>query len=141
MGMSILWPSRVASRLDLPEGDTSIPAKILCIDDEPVPLQLRCELLKRAGYDVVVARSGTEGIRVFSAERFDLVVLDYWMADMDGLAVAEQLKAIKPRVPIVMVSGYRSILDESIGKIDRWLVKGQSEPEDLLSTISELLNH
>jgi CheY-like chemotaxis protein len=116
------------------------PAKILCIDDDPVPLELRCQLLKKAGYEVVGAGSGRDGIRLFSGEPFDLVVLDYWMADMDGLAVAEQLKAINPKMPIVMVSGYRSILDESIGKIDRWLVKGQSEPEDLLSTISELLN-
>jgi CheY-like chemotaxis protein len=116
-----------------------VPPKILCIDDEPIPLELRCDLLKRAGYDVVTAGSGREGIRLFSAEHFDLVVLDYWMADMDGLAVAEQMKHINPKVPIVMVSGYRSILDEAIGKIDRWLVKGQTEPEDLLSAISELL--
>lgn len=116
------------------------PAKILCIDDEPVPLELRRDLLKRAGYDVVVAGSGRQGIQVFSAEQFDLVVLDYWMADMDGLAVAEQLKHINSKVPIVMLSGYRTILDESIGKVDRWLLKGQSGPEDLLSTISELLH-
>jgi CheY-like chemotaxis protein len=118
-----------------------IPAKILCIDDEPIPLELRCDLLKRAGYRIVVAGSGTEGIQLFSAQQFDLVVLDYWMADMDGLEVAEKLKDINPKVPIVMVSGYRSILDEAIRKIDKWLVKGESEPEDLLSTISELLRH
>ena len=97
-------------------------------------------MLQRAGYRVVVAGSGAEGIRLFSNESIDLVVLDYWMADMDGLEAAEKLKRINPKVPIVMVSGYRSILDESIGKIDRWLVKGETEPEDLLSTISELLH-
>ena len=116
------------------------PAKILCIDDEPVPLKLRCEVLKNAGYDVVVAGSGKEGIRRFSAQHFDLVVLDYWMADINGLDVAEELKRINPQIPILMLSGYRSILDEAVGKIDRWLLKGETEPEDLLSAISELLS-
>jgi CheY-like chemotaxis protein len=117
-----------------------IPAKILCIDDEPVPLKVRCELLKKAGYDVVVAASGTEGVRRFSAERFDLVVLDYWMADINGLDVAGELKRINPKIPILMLSGYRSILDETVGKVDRWLVKGETQPEDLLAAISELLS-
>jgi CheY-like chemotaxis protein len=115
-------------------------ARILCVDDEPDLLEVRRKLLEKAGYDVVVARTGREAIRLFSAERFDLVLLDYSMADMDGLAVAEELKRIKSKVPIVMFSGYRSILDEAIGRVDRWLVKGQSEPEDLLSAISELLS-
>lgn len=111
----------------------------MCVDDEPIPLQLRCELLKKAGYNVVAAGSGREAVRLFSADEFDLAVLDYWMADMDGLEVAEELKRIKPKVPIVMVSGYHPILDEAVGKVDRWLVKGQSEPRDLLLTIQELL--
>lgn len=97
--------------------------------------------LEKAGYRVVGAPTGKEGIRLFSAERIDLVVLDYWMADMNGLDVAERLKHINPKVPIVMFSGFRSILDEGIGRVDRWLVKGQNEPGDLLSTIRELLGH
>jgi CheY-like chemotaxis protein len=126
-------------RLPLAEGDTPIPAKILCVDDEPAPLEARCAMLQKAGYHVVAAGSGREATRLFSAERFDLVVLDYWMADMDGLDVAEGLKRTNPKVLIIMLSGYRSILDEQIGRVDTWLVKGESEPEDLLSTISELL--
>lgn len=58
---------------------------ILCIDDEPVLLELRRTLLERAGYRVLIAATGREGIRVFGLEKIDLVVLDYWMADMDGL--------------------------------------------------------
>jgi len=96
--------------------------------------------LEKAGYRAVGAGTGKEGVRLFSAERIDLVVLDYWMADMDGLDVAERLKHINSKVPIVMFSGYRSILDEGIGRVDRWLVKGQSEPEDLLCAIRELLS-
>jgi CheY-like chemotaxis protein len=115
------------------------PPTILCIDDESDLLEVRRIFLEKAGYRVVGAATGKEGIRLFSAEQIDLVVLDYSMADMDGLDVAERLKRINSKVPIVMFSGYRSILDEGIGRVDRWLMKGESEPKDLLSAIRELL--
>jgi DNA-binding response OmpR family regulator len=96
-------------------------------------------LLEKAGYRVFVAASGKEGIRLFSAQQIDLVVIDYSMADMDGLKVSRELKRINSKVPIVMLSGYRSILDESIGRVDKWLLKGE-KTEDLLSAIRDLLS-
>jgi CheY-like chemotaxis protein len=113
---------------------------ILCIDDEPIPTELRCELLNRSGYNVIVAGSAKEGIKVFATQPIDLVVLDYWMDGMDGLDVATELKRINRKLPIVMLSGYSSILDEGLGLVDRWLLKGQSKPHDLLNTIKELLS-
>lgn len=116
-----------------------MPKTILCIDDEPLSLELRCKVLERAGYRVLVAASPEEGIRLFASERVDLVVLDYWMPDLKGTAVAERLKSINPKAPIVMLSGYRPIFDEGIGLADLWLLKGESKPEDLLAAVSELL--
>jgi CheY-like chemotaxis protein len=114
-------------------------ATLLCIDDEPDALEVRRILLERAGYRVLASSSPAQGIRLFSTEAVDLIVLDYWMADMRGIALAEKLKAIKPKVPIVMLSGFRSIGDEAIGRVDRWLVKGEIGPDDLLAAIRELL--
>lgn len=54
--------------------------------------------------------------------------------------MAEKLKSMKPEVPIVMLSGFRPIFDEGIGLADIWLLKGESEPEDLLAAVSELLH-
>jgi len=116
------------------------PATILCIDDEPDGLKVRCKLLEKAGYRVITAASPPEGIRLFAAEHIDLVVLDYWMADLRGIQLAERLKRTKRRVPIIMLSGFRPIGDEGIGRVERWLVKGESGPEDLLSTIRQLLD-
>jgi len=116
------------------------PATILCIDDEPDGLKVRCKLLENAGYRVVMAASPLEGIRLFAAERVDLVVLDYWMPNLKGIAAAERLKLMNPRVPIVMLSAYHPIGDEGIGRVERWLIKGESGPEDLLSAVRELLD-
>lgn len=114
-------------------------AMILCIDDEEPGLRVRKQLLESAGHSVVSARSGKEGIRLFQTEPIDAVVLDYWMPDMKGLAVAEELKHLNSRIPIIMLSAFSSILDEGIGKVDAWMTKGEIDPQDLLAMVSELV--
>jgi len=116
------------------------PAAILCIDDEEPALVLRRVLLENAGYRVFTALTGKQGIEVFRYQPIDVVILDYWMADMDGLDVAQQLKTLSPKTPIIMLSGYTSILDESLGKVDLWLRKGEGDPEQLLSAVVQALN-
>jgi CheY-like chemotaxis protein len=116
------------------------PAAILCIDDEEPALVLRRIVLENAGYRVYTALTGKQGIEVFRYQPIDVVILDYWMADMDGLEVAEQLKALSPKTPIIVLSGYTSILDESLGKVDLWLRKGEGDPEQLLSAVVQALN-
>ena len=117
-----------------------IPAAILCIDDEEPALLLRRRILEKAGYHVLTALTGKEGIEIFRFRPIDVVILDYWMADMDGLDVAEHLKTLSPKTPIIMLSGYTSILDESLGKVDLWLRKGEGDPEQLLSAVMQALN-
>ena len=68
------------------------------------------------------------------------MILDYWMADMDGLDVAAELKSISRKTPIIMFSGFASILDEALGKVDLWLRKGESDPEQLLMAVVHLLS-
>ena len=116
------------------------PAAILCIDDEEPALLLRRVLLENAGYRVFTAPTGKQGIEVFRYQPIDVVILDYWMADMDGLDVATALKSINTKTPIIMLSGYTSILDESLGKVDLWLRKGEGDPEQLLSAVMQALN-
>jgi len=116
------------------------PAAILCIDDEEPALVLRRLVLENAGYRVFTALTGKQGIELFRHQPIDVVILDYWMADMDGLDVAEQLKALSPKTPIIMLSGYTSILDEGLGRVDLWLRKGEGDPEQLLSAVVQALN-
>jgi CheY-like chemotaxis protein len=119
---------------------TAAPSTILCIDDEKSALMIRKLLLESAGYQVLTAASGKEGIGVFSSNAIDLVVLDYWMPGMNGLAVARELKRLKPSIPILMLSAFTTILDEAIGTVDRWIRKGEESPEHLLAIVEELLH-
>lgn len=115
------------------------PRTILCVDDEENALRLRQRLLQSAGYRVLTARSGSEGIKVFQAAAIDAVILDYWMADMNGLETARRIRQLNPKVPIIILSAYGELLDESLGLADLWIRKGEARPEDLLARLAQLL--
>jgi CheY-like chemotaxis protein len=116
-------------------------ATILCIDDEEPGLQVRRMLLESAGYRVLCARSGMEGIKLFHSEPVDAVVLDYWMSGMNGIAVARELKRLNPRTPIMILSAYGTLLDETLGLADLWVRKGEEEPQYVLIKLRELLEN
>jgi CheY-like chemotaxis protein len=116
------------------------PATILCVDDEEPGLVVRKILLEQAGYHVLTARSGPEGIKLFKSTPVDAVVLDYWMAGMNGVAVARELKRLDSGIPIIILSAYGTLLDETLGLAEVWIRKGEEDPQYLLAQLSELLN-
>jgi CheY-like chemotaxis protein len=115
------------------------PATILCVDDEEPGLVVRKMLLEQAGYKVLTARSGMEGIRLFQNQPADVVILDYWMSGMNGVAAARELKRLKPDLPIIILSAYGTLLDETLGLAEVWIRKGEEDPQYLLSKVRELL--
>jgi len=69
----------------------------------------------------------------------DAVLLDYWMADMNGLQVAREIRILNPSVPIIILSAYGELLDESLGIADLWIRKGEEDPQYLLGALEALL--
>lgn len=116
-------------------------ATVLIIDDEKEQLMLRKMLLETAGHNVLTAHSGKEGLQVFRSQQVDAVVIDYWMGDLKGTAVATEMKKLRPSVPVVIFSAFRPLPDEALGKADVWLVKAEIEPTELLQIIDQLLDH
>jgi DNA-binding response OmpR family regulator len=114
-------------------------ATVLCIDDEQTALQIRQHLLESAGYKVLAARSGALGIKAFKSETVHAVVLDYWMADMNGMQVAREIRKLNSGIPIIILSAYGELLDESLGVADLWIRKGEEGPQYLLARLKELL--
>jgi DNA-binding response OmpR family regulator len=112
-------------------------ATILCIDDEHAPLQARKLVLESEGHQVFEAKSGREGIALFHSQKFDLVILDYWMSGMTGTVAALEIKKIDPKVPIIMLSGYGELPGEIVGVADRWILKGRATQE-LLDAVKAL---
>jgi CheY-like chemotaxis protein len=117
----------------------SKPSTILCIDDEEPGLKVRRILLETAGHRVLTALSGREGVEIFQSEDVDAVILDYWMAGMNGVATARELKRLKRSVPIIILSAYGTLLDETLGVADVWIRKGEEDPQYLLGALEALL--
>jgi CheY-like chemotaxis protein len=111
---------------------------VLCIDDEENALNSRRRVLESAGYRVVNARSGKDGLKVLGTERIDAVLLDYWMPEQKGLEVASSIRRLKPQTPIIVLSGYASLPNEALGLVNEWFLKGD-HPENLLHAIGELI--
>jgi DNA-binding NtrC family response regulator len=80
-------------------------ATILVIDDEQGIRDLLGTLLRRKGYDVVLAESGRKGLELFRQARPDLIVLDLKMPEMDGLTVLQQIRTLDLRKPVVILTG------------------------------------
>ena len=82
---------------------------ILVVDDEPGILDSLSKILEDEGYQVTLAKSGAEALKVLAADPHDLVMLDIWMPDMDGLDTLKRLREQWPRQQVVMMSGHGSI--------------------------------
>ena len=113
-------------------------ATILCIDDEENQLVLRKLMLERAGYRVLTAESPAQAIALFGSDTVDLVIVDYYMPGMNGLALAREILRQR-KLPIVVLSAYAELPGESIGTADTWIMKGTGS-EELLRRIAELLS-
>jgi CheY-like chemotaxis protein len=111
---------------------------ILCVDDEENPLVLRKLVLQRAGYEVLTAKSGKEALRLTASQSVDLVVSDHLMPGMTGAELAQQLKAINPDLPILLISGVNEIPPGS-NIADVFLSKVEG-PDVLCKQVAAVLN-
>ena len=111
---------------------------VLCVDDEPIGLKVRKILLERAGYRVLTAQDGLEGLEIFSREPVEAVVLDYSMPGMHGGEVASRMRQTKPEIPILLLSAYIGLSAEVTSLVDLYMTKGEGAPV-LLSKLGSLL--
>jgi len=91
--------------------------KVLVVDDDAGILELTQTVLAEAGYDVETAPSGTDAVRVARENRFDLVLLDINMPEMDGWETLRILKTDidSATVPVVMFSIKSEVRDKVHG--------------------------
>lgn len=107
-----------------------VAAKLLVVDDEPRTAQLTAEILRRAGYAVDVAGSGTEALERVRSASPDLMLLDYEMPDMEAPEVLDSLRSGADRIPfpVIILTGARHSPADQVVGIERgatdYIVKG-----------------
>src|ERR1051325_5488836 len=80
-------------------------AKILCVDDEPHVVTLKCAILEAAGHQVTPSTSAHDAIQKLKEGDYDAVVTDWRLGDANGRAVVQAAKS-HSSMPVVVVSGY-----------------------------------
>jgi CheY-like chemotaxis protein len=110
---------------------------ILCVDDEETPRTLRKLILQKQGYRVVTAASGAEALEVLNRADINLVLSDQMMPGMTGTELTKSVKAMRPAMPVILISGVNEI-PEDASYADRFISK-VGGPELLFKTVVEVL--
>lgn len=119
--------------------------KILLIEDDYFINQLYMRVLKQAGYDMVLAADGLEGIRLADGS-FNLILLDVMLPKMDGINVLKKLKEnpLTKKVPVILLTnlGQGTIINTAfeIG-VSGYLLKMSLTPYEMAEKIKPFLDN
>ena len=111
-------------------------AVLLCIDDDEDMLECEKSFLESFGYSVLTAASGGKGLELASKHSVDVVILDYFMPEMNGHAVAIEMRQLRPQAPIIMLSGAVDIPEQALKWVDAFIAK-DCLASQLLPTIAQ----
>lgn len=118
-------------------------AKILWTDDEIDLLKPHILFLKQKGYDVETVNNGRDAIDKVKETIFDVIFLDENMPGLSGLETLNEIKQVRPNVPVVMItkSEEEYIMEEAIGsKIADYLIKPVN-PNQILLSLKKTIDH
>ncbi|HYY69777.1 MAG TPA: response regulator [Terriglobales bacterium] len=113
-------------------------AKILCVDDEPHVVTLKCAILEQAGHTVTTSTSARDAVSKLQHAAFDAVVTDWRLGDSDGRTVVEAAKR-QSSMPVVVVSGYVAEAFQAAEPLADLYLEKPVNPEELVTIVNELL--
>ena len=112
-------------------------AVVLCIDDNEDILECEKAFLESFGYTVLTAASGSKGLELASEYSVDVVILDYFMPEMNGQEVAIAMRRLKPLAPIILLTGGVDIPPQTLSLVDALIAKNRLASQ-LLPAIAQL---
>jgi DNA-binding response OmpR family regulator len=115
-------------------------AKILCVDDEPHVVTLKCAILEAAGHEVTASTSAHDAIQKLQAEEYDAVVTDWRLGDANGRAIVQAAKS-HSSMPVVVVSGYVAEAFQAAEPLADLYLEKPVNPEELVTIVNELLKN
>ena len=113
-------------------------AKILCVDDEPHVVTLKCAILESAGHQVTPCTSAREAIEKLRQNAYDAVVTDWRLGDANGRAIVQAAKD-HSSMPVVVVSGYVAEAFQAAEPLADLYLEKPVNPEELVTIVNELL--
>ncbi len=119
----------------------AVPARILIVDDNHAGMMARRAVLQELGYTIDGVTDPHKALELFRQQHYDLVVTDYKMPQMNGTELIEHLRAERPSLPIIMISGFVESLglSEANTGADAVIMKSANEVQHLIRTTARLL--
>jgi CheY-like chemotaxis protein len=113
--------------------------RVLVVDDDKAVLRSTVRMLDVLGYATVWAESGSEALRVLASnQEIDLVLADFAMPEMSGGEFAKAIRAMRPILPVILMTGYRDLNVRKEFNDLRIILKPFTE-EDLVNAIGAAL--
>jgi|SRR5580658_1405278 CheY-like chemotaxis protein len=110
---------------------------LLCIDDDPDVLECEKAFLETFGYTVLTAPSGSKGLELACIHSVDVVIVDYFMPEMNGQEFASEMRRLRPQAPIVMLSAAVDVPKQALKLVDAFIAKHHLSSQ-LLPVIAQL---
>ncbi|MEN3973311.1 response regulator [Sphingomicrobium sp. XHP0235] len=88
-------------------------SKILLAEDDQSMREYLSRALTRVGYEVTAVTCGTEAVPFLESEKFDLLLTDIVMPEMDGIELAQKASAIDPAIRVMFITGFAAVALEA----------------------------
>lgn len=114
-------------------------SSVLYVNDHPKSLRLLASILEDCGFEIKTAAAPWAAVEYIHSQSFSLALLNYQMEEMTGAQLAQEIRALDPELPIVLMSGMSSLPAGELAYIDAHIGR-ESSIEDLTHLIRQLMN-
>ncbi len=117
---------------------------ILCIEDDRFISDMYARSLRRAGFEVDIAITGTDGLKMALAKSYDVIVLDIMLPEKQGTEVLHELRGSEDKVPnarVIVLTNFdqddesRAVMQS---RTDAYLIKAEITPRKLVELVEKL---
>jgi CheY-like chemotaxis protein len=91
--------------------------RVLLVDDAADVLLITAAFLRRVGFTVAKAENGPKALSLLASEGFDVLLTDYAMVELNGVALIQQARKTRPGLPAVIITGYAEVSDSLPGGV------------------------
>lgn len=119
-----------------------VRAHILVIDDDDLIRALFKEILEEQGHTVVTADNAAKGIAYVIQRDFNLIFLDLKMPETDGAEILREMKGIKRKLPVVIITGYpdSEMMERAMKQSPLGIMLKPFDDSDIINTVNNFLH-
>jgi CheY-like chemotaxis protein len=120
--------------------------KILSVEDDNIIGEMLVIMLEDMGYEAISVENATEGLEVYNEalqtdQPFELIISDLGMEGMDGITLAKELKKITPDIPIILLTGFSTLVRQGDFEIVNCMLRKPVVIEELKNAIAKIMEN